>query len=109
MSRNATPDLIKKGIPNSAFTASHDDDKQTLKKIKKLNRSNQGNTRFDEYTTTELISNVSADYEKLTEFREREVRDIETKKRRYSELIESLQYRNQKLAADAWTAAFFGN
>jgi hypothetical protein len=102
--------LMAKGIPDAAWEPIVGDDKKTASALKKRNKvSAEGQRSFDT-----LWANPSAAEAKAVE---RAVAELEAvsdanpealarKESQWESILESPQYRHQKLVADAWCAAF---
>jgi hypothetical protein len=105
----ATPALLRAGIPDEAFKPIEGDDRKHAKGLQRQNeeqRANQGSffdligdpTITNSTFATELVQITRADADKL-----RQVRDQENA---YVEWVHNPDYREAKLLADAWCAAF---
>jgi len=106
----ATPALLKNGIPDDAFKPIEGDDKafcRDYKRINKEERKNRQDRLFDdagevwpqlgEFTT--CLTGIDA-------IADGSIDGIRCKQERYQECINSDGYRNSRLLADAWCAAF---
>src|SRR6266851_1105262 len=107
----ATPALLAQGIPDSAFEAIEGDDKKVCTEFKKRNRQQrEGNrTLFDpegQIWPWDRLGNFAASMMQLDEIRDDTVQDIYRKQAYYEQLVQSSDYRNGRLWADAWCAAF---
>lgn len=105
----ATPALLKKGIPDEAFTPIEGDDKEFCKRLKKRNkdeRQGQG-TLFDvQLKPWDQLGNLAAAMTAIDEAPEESLADIKAKQKRYEEFVRSSGYLYGRLLADAWCAAF---
>lgn len=97
--------LMKKGIPDDAWTPLEGDDKKLTSSLKKRNRLEGalGQLAFGLSTTSRDLSSLQAAVvqlgdESLTARRE--------KAARYQALLESSEYQQQKRVMDTWCAAF---
>lgn len=103
----ATPELLANGVPDDAFKPLTGDDKQVVSSLKKRNkesRTGQGNLfagGVDSITVglTKLATEVAS-------LDEDSVRGVEAKAKRWTELVDSNEYRAAVHAADTWCAAF---
>lgn len=106
----AMPALMEKGIPDEAFKPIEGDDKAVMNALRKRNRDerNAQMTLFLEYaaepaavygTLSERILGIDAMEDESIDL-------VREKEGEYRRLSESPVYRNARLAADAWCAAF---
>jgi phage repressor protein C with HTH and peptisase S24 domain len=106
----ATPALIAKGIPDAAFTAIEGDDKPTCAKYKKSNkhyRETKQDSLFDDsYEVWPKLDNVAAKLAKIELIPDDSIEEVQHKQRQYELLIESSDYKNEYLLANAWCSAF---
>jgi Eco57I restriction-modification methylase len=107
----ATPALLAKGIPDSAFEAIEGDDKKVCAEFKKRNRQQrEGNrTLFDpegQLWPWDRLGDFAASMMQLDEIADDTVQDIHRKQVSYEQLVQSSGYRNGRLWADAGCAAF---
>lgn len=107
----ATPDMIEKGIPESAFEPIEGDIKRICSENRKLNRKareNYGQQTFFSsigylYGVQENIVRESAELDTLSDD---SMDDVELRRAAYYDLITSEDYIKTKLLADMWCAAF---
>ncbi len=107
----ATPALLKKGIPDEAFSAIEGDDKKVVREFKQKNREQR------EFGLMSLIPEDDEPWERLGNladamFRldtgpEDTLEEVREKERRYAEMVLSTHYLNARFWADMWCAAFF--
>ena len=105
----ATPALLAKGIPDSAFEAIEGDDKKICSEYKKKNKyQREGNrTLFDpEGQPWERLGDLAGSMMQLDDMRDDTVEDIHRKQDYYAQLVKSSGYEFGRLWADAWCAAF---
>jgi hypothetical protein len=102
----ATPELIERGIPSSAYNPVTNDDADVAKKMQKISLAFPDSTRLEDFMI-EARSTIRSQFEELTNLSEKEVLEVEEKKKRYFHLITSEAYQNQKFIADTWTSVFF--
>jgi len=105
----ATPALLAQGIPDSAFEPIEGDDKKLCSEFKRKNkREREGNrTLFDpEGKPWEHLGNLATAMMQLDEMGDDTVEEVHRKQVLYEQLVKSSDYRNGRLLADAWCAAF---
>ena len=105
----ATPALLEKGIPDSAFEAIEGDDKKICSEYKKKNKLHrEGNrTLFDpEGNPWERLGDFATSMMQLEEMGDDTVEEIRRKQEYYTKLVQSNDYLFGRLWADAWCAAF---
>jgi hypothetical protein len=105
----ATPALLAQGIPDSAFEPIEADDKKVCSEYKKRNRQQrEGNHSLFDPTGNpwEHLSNLATDTRHLEEIGDDTVEEIHRKQEYYNRLVQSRDYLDGCLLADAWSAAF---
>jgi hypothetical protein len=105
----ATPALLEKGIPDSAFEPIEGDDKKICSEYKKKNKlQREGNrTLFDpEGNPWERLGDFATSMMQLEEMGDDTVEEIQRKQDYYTKLVQSNDYLFGRLWADAWCAAF---
>lgn len=105
----ATPALLAKGIPDSAFEPIEGDDKKICSEYKKLNKKfREGNrTLFDpEGKPWDHRGNLATSMMQIDEISDDTVKGYHRKQEFYRQVVESTDYRSGRLLADAWCAAF---
>jgi len=105
----ATPALLAKGIPDSAFEPIEGDDRKICSEYKKKNKlQREGNrTLFDEQGTPwERLGDLATSIMQLEEMGDDTVEEIRRKQEYYNQLVQSNDYLSGRLWADAWCAAF---
>ncbi len=105
----ATPALLAKGIPDSAFEPIEGDDKKICSEYKKKNKlQREGNrTLFDpEGKPWERLGDLATSMMQLEEMGDDTVEEIRRKQEYYNKLVQSNDYLFGRLWADAWCAAF---
>jgi type I restriction-modification system DNA methylase subunit len=100
------PEIIANGIPNDAYKPLLGDDKDNTAELKKINRKH---SKLDQSTIFSQIGdrrylNKVADFESLPEDR---IDHITEKKRKWSSLNQTEEFKKKKLRADFYTSAFF--
>ena len=106
----ATPELMKKGIPDAAFEPIEGDDKKTASLLKKRNKAAAAGQRgLDslwskpaEAEGAEVARAVAA----LEAAPDSSLEEVAGKEAQWEGLQRSLAFTHQKLVADAWCAAF---
>jgi hypothetical protein len=105
----ATPALLEKGIPDSAFEPIEGDDKNICREYKKKNKlQREGNrTLFDpEGNPWERLGDFATSMMQLEEMGDDTVEEIRRKQEYYNKLVHSNGYLFGRLWADAWCASF---
>ncbi|MDI3504242.1 MAG: hypothetical protein PWP64_1178, partial [Candidatus Cloacimonadota bacterium] len=103
-----TPALLKKGIPDAAFTPLTGDDKSTCSLFRKQNKSTLGQAEITTYNSEftydlELAIKQSNIIESMPE---ENLEQLEKKSLAYSDYISSEYYLQTRLPYDTWCAAF---
>ncbi len=103
-----TPALLKKGIPDAAFTSLSGDDKTVCSIYKKLNKDeSKGNIdifsseRENWQSKRVLQPGISA----LNQIADDDLTGLHAKEQSYADFVQSQDYQNTKLIYDAWCAA----
>jgi len=106
----ATPALIKQGIPDGAFDVLEGDDKQVCSELKRENKKQRsdraGGQGFFEFDADSAPA-FGPEFAAVSLGEDTSVEDIGRRADRYRSLKATREFRNAKLAADAWCAAFF--
>lgn len=105
----ATPALLAKGIPDSAFEPIEGDDKKLCSEYKKLNKKYRAGNRtlFDpEGQPWDHLGNLATSMMKLDDINDETVEGYHRKQEFYRRVVESGDYLSGCLLADAWCAAF---
>ncbi len=106
-----TPALLAAGIPDGAFTAITGDDKKLATGWKNHNRKarDQANqvTLLEHNVAVFANLDLGAAARSINAAPALSLDDVALARRRYQQLRDSPELRRLKLAADAWTAAFF--
>ena len=103
----ATPKLLAEGLPDEAFKPIEGDDKRitaTLAKQNKAERSAQGSL-FD-VDMVAANTKLAQQVEKVVSAPALSLADVHVQQQRLRAYTDSEAYRQQRLAADAWCAAF---
>ncbi len=106
----ATPELMKKGIPDEAWKPIEGDDKKAASALRKRNKAAaEGQRGFDtlwsepKVDETEELGKAIAALESASDT---DAAALAEKESRWQDLLDSKAYQHQKLVADAWCAAF---
>jgi hypothetical protein len=107
----ATPALLAKGIPDSAFEPIEGDDKKICSEYKKKNKYQREGNRslFDpqgQQWPWDRLGDLAAGMMRLEEMSDDTVEEIHRKQEYYDKLVKSNAYESGRLWADAWCAAF---
>ncbi|HOQ77716.1 MAG TPA: N-6 DNA methylase [Candidatus Cloacimonas sp.] len=104
-----TPQLLKEGIPDSAFTPLTGDDKSYCSYYKKRNKEERSGVQ-DIFTPDNknwsYEQNIAPSQRNLNQMPEENLADLQKKEQAYQELQASESYLNSKFIYDAWCAAF---
>ncbi len=104
-----TPALLAKGIPDDAFKPIEGDEKSvctSLKKDNKRERENYASGQGYLFAPTLKLGNLPATIAKLNSADDATLSDVAAKEEMYAELVKGTDYRNARLLADTWCAAF---
>ena len=102
----ATPESISHGIPEDAFSPVVGDEKTIAKRVKMRNSIERKQRLIKEFEVS-AQTKLAVEYARLNDFAEKAAYDVDEKKRKYAALLDSQEWKSQRLLADAWTAAFF--
>src|SRR6266699_922748 len=107
----ATPVLLAKGIPDSAFEPIEGDDKKICSEYKKKNKYQREGNRslFDPHGQQwpwDRLGDLAAGLMRLEEMSDDTVEEVRRKQDYYDKLVTSNAYESGRLWADAWCAAF---
>lgn len=105
-----TPALLKKGIPDAAFTPLTGDDKDYCNKYRKLNREESKGDMLDIFSGDEKpwehLGNHSPFLINLNKMDDSDIKSLQKKEAAYAELMQSSGYLVSKFIFDSWCAAF---
>ena len=105
-----TPVLLKKGIPDAAFTPLTGDDKDYCSKYKKLNKEERDKDVLDIFSGDEKpwehLGNHAPYLINLNQMDDTSIENLKRKEEAYAEIMRSSGYLNSKFIYDAWCAAF---
>lgn len=104
----ATPALLGAGVPDDAFKPITGDDKTVMSGLKNTNkkaRAGQGRL-FATSSTTDNLAAIARAVGEIDDTPDSDVATVEAKAKRWSELVDSDEYRAAVHAADTWCAAF---
>ncbi len=104
-----TPALLKKGVPDEAFTAIEGDDKELCKTYKKQNKEERKGIQslpFEQPEPWMQLGNLATAMMTLDTIADDTVGGVRDKQQRYEEFVKSSAYLYGRLIADAWCAAF---
>jgi hypothetical protein len=106
----ATPTLLRKGIPDEAFTPIEGDDKAYCSKYKKQNKQEREKgqlTLFDERNEPwERLGDLATSLVNLNQIADDDIAGVQRKQTQYEEFVKSTPYLFSQFWADAWCAAF---
>jgi hypothetical protein len=105
-----TPDLMAKGVPDAAWEPIEGDDTKAATALKKRNKLGaEGQRSLDTLWSkpsdaeAQAVARAVADLESASDASHEA---LAKKESQWDGILESAEYRHQKLAADAWCAAF---
>ena len=105
-----TPALLKKGIPDAAFTPLTGDDKDYCNKYRRLNREESKGDMLDIFSGDEKpwehLGNHSPFLINLNKMDDSDIESLQKKEAAYAELMLSSGYLFSKFIFDSWCAAF---
>lgn len=106
----ATPALLRKGIPDEAFTPIEGDDKAYCSKYKKQNKQEREKgqlTLLDERNEPwERLGDLATSLVNLNQIADDNIAGVQRKQTQYEEYVKSTPYLFSRFWADAWCAAF---
>jgi len=106
----ATPALLKKGIPDEAFTPIEGDDKKYCKDYKKLNKkerqTQQTNFLYHEEMPWNRLGDLASALVDIEAIDDQTAEGVARKQEKWEALVKSQGYEYNYLRADAWCAAF---
>ncbi len=102
-----TPELVTAGIPDAACEPILEDDKSLSRELRKRNKAErEGQLTFDEATVPVPTADLAASISSLDELPDGAIEGVRAKASRFDELLNSPTYREARMLADAWCAAF---
>jgi very-short-patch-repair endonuclease len=105
----ATPALLRKGIPDEAFTPIEGDDKAYCSKYKKQNKEERSGQLklFDaNFEPWQRLGDLATSLVSLDQIADHSIEGIQRKQEQYESLVKSTPYLFSRFWADAWCAAF---
>lgn len=104
----ATPELMARGIPDNAWVALEGDDKRTASALKKRNKAEASGQRGLNLgpKPVDTQAMVQAALAALDEASDDDTASLRRKHEEWARIQASEAYRQEKLTADAWCAAF---
>jgi very-short-patch-repair endonuclease len=105
----ATPALLRKGIPDEAFTPIEGDDKAYCSKFKKQNKEERSGQLklFDaNFEPWQRLGDLATSLVSLDQIADHSIEGIQRKQEQYETLVKSTPYLFSQFWADAWCAAF---
>lgn len=103
-----TPEFIRDGIPDEAFSPLEGDEKTVCAALKKRNKSEKKKVEVDLFSDlgVEDEANLSATAQALEDMPDDSPKDVRAKCDFLRQFEDSQEYRREKALADAWCAAF---
>ncbi|MCP4658341.1 MAG: N-6 DNA methylase, partial [bacterium] len=105
----ATPALLRRGIPDKAFTAIEGDDKAYCRELRKMNakdRTGQRRLFAPDGDPMSRFGDLAVSLRQLEAIDDGTVEGIRRKETHWNELRDSTAYRYGRMWTDAWCAAF---
>ncbi|MEO9330061.1 Eco57I restriction-modification methylase domain-containing protein [Gordonia aurantiaca] len=104
----ATPALLAEGVPDAAFKPIEGDDKKIATATARANKAERGSQEglFDVAEAVSGNQDLGRELERLLNTEALSLSDIHVQRQRLRAYSESDRYRQQRLRADAWCAAF---
>lgn len=105
----ATPSLLDRGLPDDAFKPLEGDDRKITASLKKQNKAERDfGSQASLFDQPERVSNdpLRTRIEAVIALRPLSLSDVHVQQKRLRAYAESDDYLRQRLAADAWCAAF---
>jgi hypothetical protein len=106
-----TPHLLREGVPDDAFKEIEGDDKKIVRDLRKQNRDERNSEQIGFHT--QMVAEPGARYgaietllAELSRADDSTLDAVQRKEERYRRLLDDPRYRAERLAADAWCAAF---
>ncbi|TAK31179.1 MAG: restriction endonuclease, partial [Myxococcaceae bacterium] len=105
----ATPELLERGIPDTAWAPIEGDDRKVAAALKKRNKA--PNTRQLEIKTgwvdsTDAYSELARNVEAVDRSADDDLDSVVGKAKTWGDVLTSPSFRHQKFVADSWCAAF---
>lgn len=104
----ATPKLMKDGIPDAAFSPIEGDDRKICSEAKKRNQQQEdiGQLEWFEQVLEKGLEYTLLSHQNIDRIGDETIANVRMKQEKYELMLESKEYQHNKLAADAWCAAF---
>lgn len=102
-----TPELVAQGIPDAAYDPIEGDDKAVARALKARNKAErEGQLSLGEAGLDAAIGPLAFELAAIDALADDAIAGAEAKEDRFRSFVTSTGYRQAKLAADAWCAAF---
>lgn len=102
----ATPTLLDSGVPDDAFKSITGDDKNVVAVLKAANKKARiGQGRLFGSSAADNLSTIASAVSEIDDTPDTDMVSVQAKARRWSELVDSEEYRATVHAADTWCAA----
>ena len=102
----ATPAAIADGIPDDAFQVLTGDNKKTVSELKKRNRKERSGQDGLPFDATDGLTSLGSEMQTLEDFDDEDLETVRAKERMLADWKTSPAYKQAKLIADTWCAAF---
>jgi hypothetical protein len=101
-------DVLKAGVPDSAFKRLTDDDPAVCSELRRINRRDRGG-ELAKFSAEAILAELAAEFAALADMPDETPGDVRSKEELYRQLKESERVARLRNACDAWTAAFFAS
>ena len=102
-----TPGAVAAGIPDAAFEAISGDDKAVARELRRRNRTErEGQLTFEERPIPDRTGDLAVSVRALDELPDSAIEGVRAKASRLDALLSSPTYREARMLADSWCAAF---
>jgi hypothetical protein len=102
-----TPDVMGDGIPDAAYQPIRGDVSATARELKNRNRAERdGQLTFDEAPISLHSADLATAARSVDQVSDDAIEGVQAKASRFDEFLHSRKYREAKLVADSWCAAF---
>ena len=98
---------LEDGIPDEAYRPLGSDDRAVARQAKTRNARDRQMTLFQHGFVTQNLSRFAEELQRLADLPEETIEQVRAKSAAYHRLENSPEFARLRLAADAWTAAFF--
>jgi hypothetical protein len=102
-----TPGAVAAGIPDAAYEPISGDDRVIARELRNRNKAErEGQLTFEERPIPDRTGDLAASIRSLDELPDSAIEGVRAKASRFDELLSSATYREARMLADVWCAAF---